>query len=94
MRSERVHNWFELSYAQYLTLPRSIMEAMPDEWQERMVGCLREVDAAFDWRPIEGRYWVQLRDGRGRYVSDRLMEYRYPDMAYIESIRAASGDMR
>jgi hypothetical protein len=35
-----VHGWFELSYAQYLTVPRSVLEAMPQEWQARFVHCL------------------------------------------------------
>lgn len=81
-----VHEWFELSYAQYLTIPRSIMESMPEEWQQRMVRCLEELDESFAWRPKEGRYWVQLKNGKGRYVSDPLMQYRHPDKDYIKSI--------
>jgi hypothetical protein len=82
-----VHNWFELTYAQYLTIPRSILEAMPVEWQQRMVACLEELDATFDWRPKEGRYWVQLKNGQGKYWHDPLMQYRHPDTDYIESLR-------
>jgi hypothetical protein len=33
---ELIHNWFELTYAQYLTIPRSILQSMPVEWQRRM----------------------------------------------------------
>lgn len=73
-----VHAWFELSYAQYLTVPRSVLQIMPREWQERFAACLRELDATIDWRPNEGRYWVQLKDGAGRYVSDPFMKYRTP----------------
>lgn len=86
-RGETIHVWFELSYAQYLTIPRSIMQSMPAEWQERMVKCLEELDETFDWRPKDGRYWVQLKDGKGRYTVDRLMQYRHPDIDYIKSIR-------
>lgn len=82
-----IHLWFELTYAQYLTIPRSVLEAMPDEWQEKMAALLDELDDTFDWRPKEGRYWVQLRDGKGRYAEDPLMEYRHPDQEYIESLR-------
>lgn len=73
-----VHTWFELSYAQYLTVPRSILQSMPREWQERFVACLNELDAARDWRPAEGRYWVRLKDGSGKYVADPFMQYRHP----------------
>ena len=83
-----VHEWFELSHAQYLTIPRSIMESMPNEWQKRMVKCLEELDETYDWRPKEGRYWVKLKDGKGRYVSDPLMEYRHSDKNYIKSIKS------
>lgn len=71
----KIHDWFELSYAQYLTIPRSVLQSMPDEWQVRFVKCLEELDEAIDWRPDVGRYWVQLRDENGRYVADPLMDY-------------------
>jgi hypothetical protein len=48
---------------------------MPEEWQARFVACLVELDDAIDWRPKQGRYWVQLKDGRGRYVHDPFMDY-------------------
>lgn len=83
-----VHTWFELTYAQYLTVPRSILQEMPDEWQERFVACLEELDQTFDWLPKDGgRYWCRLRDAQGHFTDDPLMQYRRPNGAYIESIR-------
>lgn len=73
---DRIHNWFGLSYAQYLTIPRSVLQSMPDEWQERLVQCLQELDAAIDWRPPGGRYWVELRDARGRIAADPFKDYQ------------------
>lgn len=73
---DRIHTWFGLSYAQYLTIPRSVLQSMPDEWQDRFVTCLEELDQAIDWRPRSGRYWVQLKDGKGRYVEDEFMDYQ------------------
>ena len=55
-RESPINEWFELSYAQFLTVPRLVMESMPHEWQERMAALLRELDDAIDWRPREGRY--------------------------------------
>jgi len=75
MEEDFIHNWFELSYAQYLTIPRSVLQSMPTEWQERFVKCLEELDEKIDWRPKEGRYWVKLKDANGRYVKDDLMDY-------------------
>jgi hypothetical protein len=82
--AEPIHLWFELSYAQYLTIPRSVMQAMPHEWQVRMAECLQQLDNTIDWRPKEGRYWVKLKDGNGRYVHDPLMNYRHPEKGAIK----------
>ena len=72
---ERIHEWFELTYAQYLTIPRSVLQSMPDEWQERFARLLFELDETIDWRPHNGRYWVRLKDGAGKFVHDPLMDY-------------------
>lgn len=75
--TEPVHSWFELSYAQYLTIPRTALQSMPEAWQQRFVECLEELDAAIDWRPKDGQYWVVMRDGnRNRFLSDPLMDYQ------------------
>lgn len=78
MLEDPIHLWFELSYAQYLTIPRSVLQAMPVGWQRRFVRCLRELDQIVDWRPKEGRYWVQLKDDKGRYAHDPFMDYKRP----------------
>lgn len=57
---EPIHNWFELSYAQYLTIPRSVLQSMPAEWQSRFVQCLNELNEMIDWKPKEGLYRVTL----------------------------------
>ena len=73
--NDPIHEWFELSYAQYLTIPRSVLQSMPPEWQRRFVECLEELDATIDWRPADGRYWVELRDSKGRFQRDPLQDY-------------------
>ena len=60
-----IHDWFELSYASFLTIPRLVMQSMPVAWQRRMVALLEDLDATFDWRPARGRYWVRLRLAQG-----------------------------
>lgn len=71
---EKIHDWFELSYAQYLTIPRSVLQSMPDDWQERFVELLEELDEAIDWRPKEGTYQVTLREVK-EVLSKRVMDY-------------------
>lgn len=70
-----IHNWFELTYAQYLTIPRSVLQSMPQAWQASFVNLLEELDETIDWRPESGCYWVTLRDAKGRFVRDPLMNY-------------------
>jgi hypothetical protein len=88
-RDADVHGWFELSYAKYLTIPRSILQSMPVEWQKRFVACLQELDDALPWRPAEGRYWVQLKDASGRYVEDPFDEYRHAPIWTAEMVGKA-----
>jgi hypothetical protein len=80
METEPIHNWFELTYAQYLTIPRTVLQSMPAEWQRRFVRCLEELDKLIDWRPESPlQYWVSLRDtSTGKLVSitnDEHMDY-------------------
>ena len=46
--ADALHLWFGLSYASFLTLPRSFMQAMPDDWQARMAELLNEWDMHWD----------------------------------------------
>lgn len=74
--SEAIHTWFELSYAQYLTIPRTALQTMPDEWQNRFVKCLEELDEKIDWRPHNGEcYYCFLRGRDGRFKVDPLGDY-------------------
>lgn len=85
-----IHHWFELTYAQYLTLPRSVLQSMPAAWQHRFVGLLEELDATIDWRPKDGQqYRVTLHQPNedaaegddeeaywGPALDDPLMDYQ------------------
>lgn len=73
---EPINLWFELSYSQYLTVPRLVMQSMPLEWQQKMSVLLQEMDETFDWRPKGGRYWVKLKDENGRFAEAPLEDYR------------------
>lgn len=43
-----IHDWFELTYSNYLVLPRSLMQSMPEAWQHRATALFDEMQAAFD----------------------------------------------
>ena len=74
-----IHDWFELTYAQYLTIPRSILQSMPLNWQVEFVELLEELEEQFDFRPNDATYWVQLRGLDGKWLSieknDPYMDY-------------------
>ena len=44
---DAIHRRFGLTYANYLVLHRTFLQSMPDEWQNRFVAVLDELDAAF-----------------------------------------------
>lgn len=56
-----VWNWFGLSYSSYLVLPRTLLCGMPEDWQERMVALLEEMQDTYDSSQIEDKYTVKLR---------------------------------
>lgn len=74
----KVHNWFGLTRARYLVLPRSLMEGMPDEWQEKMTALLDEMRETYDPCQINDNYTVYLRASGGRFLADPLSNYRHP----------------
>lgn len=72
---EPIHEWFELSYASYLVLPRSILQSLPVEWQEKFVNLLNEAEQLMGKVPSEGTYKVLLQSDKGRYITDPLRDY-------------------
>jgi hypothetical protein len=53
-----IHTWFSLTYANYLVLPRSVLQSMPEDWQHRFTALLEEMDTAFghlDWPAYDVR---------------------------------------
>jgi hypothetical protein len=65
---EAIHRHFSLSYANYLVLPRTLLQSMPDEWQARFVALLDEMDDAFQHVPQAEGYKVEA--ATQREVSD------------------------
>lgn len=79
---EPIHNWFELSYAQYLTIPRSVLQSMPVVWQNMFVQLMETLDETIDWRPQQGCYRVTLNEVDqtegwmwGKELTDPLADY-------------------
>lgn len=58
-RPEAIHRHFGLSYANYLVLPRTLLQSMPDEWQARFVDLLKTLEEAFEHVPQAEAYKVE-----------------------------------
>lgn len=69
-----VHEWFSLSYANYLVLPRLAMSAMPLEWQHQMTALLNQINERFE---TPTRYTVLRRGDDGKIMKDPWADYRY-----------------
>jgi hypothetical protein len=77
--SEPIDIMFELSHAEYLVIPRTVLQSMPVEWQKRFVACIEEMDILIDWRQEFQTYWVELRMGYekdGAKMVDPLADYQ------------------
>jgi len=73
---EPIHEWFELTYASYLVLPRSILQSAPVEWQKRFVELLEKLETMYGEVPTNGTYYVSLKDDNtGKFTGDPLRDY-------------------
>lgn len=85
---DELHLWFGLSYASWLTLPRVLMQEMPDEWQEKMAELLNEWDETYP-NTGEATPSVNLKENN-RFVKmpKWLINYRRPDKAAIAACKS------
>ena len=74
---EPVHDFFGLSYASYLVLPRLVMQSMPVEWQRQMVALLEEAGRRFGDHYEANDYDVKLVCGERPEGDDEEPVYRY-----------------
>ncbi|MFD8777579.1 hypothetical protein [Streptomyces sp. NPDC059916] len=58
VQTEAIHKHFGLSYANYLVLPRTLLQSMPDEWQAQFVALLEKLDVSFHHVPQADAYEV------------------------------------
>jgi nicotinamidase-related amidase len=69
-----VSGFFGLSYASYYCVPRSILQAMPEEWQEQFVKLVSQIPV------IDIDYVITAKDKKGKFTSDPLADYVRPKM--------------
>lgn len=84
---EKLWEWFELSYASFLIMPRVLMHSMPDEWQGKMADLLDEYDNTFPNQPNIGTTVRATKDGKLAKMPEWLIDYRHPDYDEINKLR-------
>ena len=84
---EKLSCWFELSYASFLTVPRVLMEAMPNEWQGKIAQLLEEMDNTFPNLPDIGYRVQATKKGRLTKFPKWFLNYRHPDYKEIENAK-------
>jgi hypothetical protein len=70
--TEAIHTWFNLTYANYLVVPRSVLQSMPDDWQVRFVVCLEEMERVFghlDWPSYDVRALAREKEHIHPYIA-------------------------
>ena len=81
-----IHNWFQLTYSSYLILPRLILQAMPEEWQQKLVDLLEEVQEVIEFPDdYTASYSIQYRVN-GKIASDPYRDYRRGTVKYKDCI--------
>jgi hypothetical protein len=84
----RLWNWFGLSRAGWITLPRVIAHEMPDEWQDKMAALLEEYERTFhNWPDGIGTRVQITDDGKPTSLHNWLHDYRYPATGKIATLR-------
>lgn len=87
---QKLWGWFGCSYASWLTIPRVLMHAMPDDWQERMAKLLEEYNEEFPSHKhpnVSTRVHLVGPDNKFTKVPHDLINYRHPNREWIESLR-------
>ena len=83
------NEWFGLSCASWLTVPRIVLESMPIEWQHKFTNLLMEMNTTFDWKPDDMSFQVSAKvDNKFVRMPYLLSDYR---RANIEHLRKKDG---
>ena len=86
---EKLWEWFGLSRASFLTLPRVLMHEMPEQWQDKMADLLKEYDETFSNQPDIGSR-VLITDSNGKTIKtpDWITNYRHPNQDEIDKLKS------
>ena len=74
--SGKIHEYFGLSYSSYLVLHRSILQSMPDEWQEKFIELIDDMEEKSDGlKDLPDTFTVQAISPQGLEIVDKYEDY-------------------
>jgi len=74
---EKIHEFFGLSYANYLVIPRSVLQSTSPFIQDEIVSVLGKIkNNVGDWEAGRGHYSVRYRDTNNKFAKDDLKDYQ------------------
>lgn len=78
-KEDPIHDYFELTYAAYLVIPRVLLQSLPYKWQEKFVELLedaRKMVADIEWNDNYKVQTLAFNDlDEPIIVEDRLRDY-------------------
>lgn len=88
-RNGAVHRYFGLTYANWLILPRTVMQDMPTVWQDKFVELLEEMDDTTNWRDFLWQEQIDLivvakKGKKFCKLPEELYEYRHPIKKWVK----------
>jgi hypothetical protein len=90
-KENQLWNWFSLSRAVWLTLPRVLLHEMPIDWQNSMAKLLSQYDQTFSNTPnITTQVNLVNESGRMLKMPAWLTDYRHPDRSEINNLKQPS----
>jgi hypothetical protein len=78
-----VDQFFSLSYASFLVIPRVVMQSMPREWQQKIVDLIHDMEETFDFSDVSDNYFVQQRNENGTLRNPDLGQYRHANVEHL-----------
>jgi hypothetical protein len=92
---DRLWEYFGLTRASWITLPRTLMHEMPDKWQMKMAKLLEEWDDYWDWNDSDiGSTKVQITDENNKFmkIPEWLINYRHPNKDKINKLKKCNNN--
>jgi len=92
LKENKLWNWFSLSYAGWLTIPRSLCHEMSLEWQNKLAELLKEYDETYINMPDIGTRVMFTKNGKFSKGPKWMSNYRRPNEKEIDNLKTYDSD--